>query len=137
MHLQPKAITAALVGLEVEARDVPDATGDQRAIAEEPLSAIIPGAAAAGALGAGVDGRNALSVISAMVVATALLGMVTIILTSLNERRREMAILRSVGARPATILGLLVVEGAFLTLTGVALGAFLLCARALCPQARD
>ena len=42
-----------------------------------------------------------------MVVATALLGMVTMILTTLNERRREMAILRSVGARPRTILGLL------------------------------
>ena len=31
---------------------------------------------------------------------TGLIGMLTAILTSLNERRREMAILRSVGARP-------------------------------------
>jgi putative ABC transport system permease protein len=29
-----------------------------------------------------------------------LIGMLTAIFTSLNERRREMAILRSVGARP-------------------------------------
>jgi putative ABC transport system permease protein len=61
-----------------------------------------------------------------MVVATALLGMVTTILTTLNERRREMAILRSVGARPATILGLLATEAALLTLSGVALGVALL-----------
>ena len=54
-----------------------------------------------------------------MVVATALLGMVTMILTTLNERRREMAILRSVGARPATILGLLATEAGLLTLAGV------------------
>jgi putative ABC transport system permease protein len=52
--------------------------------------------------------------------------MVTTILTSLNERRREMAILRSVGARPTTILGLLVVEGTLLTLAGVILGTLLL-----------
>jgi putative ABC transport system permease protein len=45
--------------------------------------------------------------------------MVTMILTTLNERRREMAILRSVGATPATILGLLAVEGGVLTLAGV------------------
>ena len=61
-----------------------------------------------------------------MVVATALLGMVTMILTTLNERRREMAILRSCGARPATILGLLAMEGGILTLLGVVLGTLLL-----------
>ena len=61
-----------------------------------------------------------------MVVATALLGMVTMVLTTLNERRREMAILRSVGARPATILGLLATEAGLLTLAGVVLGAVLL-----------
>jgi len=65
-------------------------------------------------------------VVSAMVVATALLGMVTMILTTLNERRREMAILRSVGARPRTILGLLMAEAGVLTLTGIALGTVLL-----------
>jgi putative ABC transport system permease protein len=37
-----------------------------------------------------------------------------------------MAILRSVGARPSTILGLLVVEGTLLTVTGVILGTLLL-----------
>ena len=44
----------------------------------------------------------------------------------LNERRREMAILRSVGARPTTILGLLATEAGLLTLAGVALGVALL-----------
>jgi putative ABC transport system permease protein len=61
-----------------------------------------------------------------MVVLTALIGMVTMILTTLNERRREMAILRSVGARPATILGMLVAESAALTVTGVLAGTALL-----------
>ncbi|MBC7832241.1 MAG: ABC transporter permease, partial [Hyphomicrobium sp.] len=70
--------------------------------------------------------ETALSVISALVVATALLGMVTMILSTLSERRREMAILRSVGARPGTILGLLATEAGLLTLAGVGLGVVLL-----------
>ncbi len=43
-------------------------------------------------------------VIAAFVVLAGLLGMLTAILTSLNERRREMAIL----ARPRHVFGLLV-----------------------------
>ena len=46
-----------------------------------------------------------------MVVATALLGMVTMILTTLNERRREKAIL----CRPRTILGLRLAEAGAVT----------------------
>jgi putative ABC transport system permease protein len=70
--------------------------------------------------------ETALSAVSGMVVVTALLGMVTMILTTLNERRREMAILRSVGARPMTILSLLVTEAGVLTFCGVAVGTVLL-----------
>ena len=60
----------------------------------------MPGAALQELWGLVGTAETALSVVSAMVVATALLGMVTMILTTLNERRREMAILRSVGATP-------------------------------------
>jgi putative ABC transport system permease protein len=61
-----------------------------------------------------------------MVVAAALLGLATMILSTLNERRREMAILRSVGAGPRTVVGLLLIEAGVLTLLGVLLGAALL-----------
>ena len=125
MHLQPKAITAALVGLNSKLAIFKV----QRFINEypsEPLSAIIPGAALQELWGLVGTAETALSAVSAMVVATALLGMVTMILTTLNERRREMAILRSCGARPATVLGLLAMEGGLLTLAGVVLGTVLL-----------
>jgi putative ABC transport system permease protein len=69
-----------------------------------------------------------------MVVITALLGMMTMILATLNERRREMAILRSVGARPVTILGLLTAEAALLIVLGVGLGIVLLYAALLAMQ---
>jgi len=44
------------------------------------------------------------------------------ILSTLNERRREIAILRSLGARPRTIAALLVGEATLLTLAGIAIG---------------
>ena len=133
MHLEPKAVTAALVGLKSKLATFKL----QRAINEyrqEPLSAIIPGAALQELWGLVGAAETALSIISAMVVATALLGMVTMVLTTLNERRREMAILRSVGARPVTILGLLATEAGFLTLAGVVVGTLLLYAALLLLQ---
>lgn len=125
MPLQPQAITAALIGLKSKLAIF----GLQRAINDyraEPLSAILPGSTLQELWSLVGTAETALAAVSGMVVVTALLGMVTMILTTLNERRREMAILRSVGARPATILGLLVAEAALLIVAGVALGIVLL-----------
>jgi putative ABC transport system permease protein len=133
MNLAPKAITGALVGLKSKLATF----ALQRAINEyraEPLSAILPGAALQELWGLVGIAETALSAVSAMVVVTALLGMVTMILTTLNERRREMAILRSVGARPATILGMMTAEAAVLTAGGVALGVILIYAALLALQ---
>jgi putative ABC transport system permease protein len=124
LDLTPKEITAALVGLKSklaifrvqrEIADYPD----------EPLSAVLPGAALQELWSLVGLAETALSIVAAMVVATALIGMVTMILTTLNERRREMAILRAVGARPSTILGLMTAEAGLLTAAGVLLGAIL------------
>jgi len=125
MNLQPKAITAALIGLKSKLATFKL----QRAIneyPEEPLSAIIPGAALQELWGLVGTAETALSAVSGMVVITALLGMITMILTTLNERRREMAILRSVGASPVTVLGLLITEAGVLTFVGVIVGTVLL-----------
>jgi putative ABC transport system permease protein len=73
--------------------------------------------------------EDALLVVSTFVVLVGLAGMMTMLLATLSERRREMAILRSVGARPAHVFALLVSESLFLTVTGVLGG--LLCVQAL------
>lgn len=133
MELKPKAITAALIGLKSRLATF----RLQRAINEypqEPLTAILPGAALQELWELVGTAETALKAVSAMVVATALLGMVTMILTTLNERRREMAILRSVGARPRTVLGLLMAEAGVLTLIGIASGVALLYAALLALQ---
>ncbi len=125
MDLTPKAITAALVGLKSKLATFKL----QRQISEypeEPMSAILPGAALQQLWGLIGTAETALGAVSIMVVVTALLGMVTMVLATLNERRREMAILRSVGARPRTVLGLLVAEAGLLGLLGATLGVALL-----------
>ncbi|MBN7867586.1 ABC transporter permease [Pseudomonas aeruginosa] len=125
MDLQPQAITAFLVGLKSKVatfalqREVNDYPG-------EPLMAILPGVALQELWGLMGTAEKALFVVSLFVVLTGLIGMLTAILTSLNERRREMAILRSVGARPWHIFGLLLAEAFSLALAGVALGLGLL-----------
>jgi putative ABC transport system permease protein len=92
----------------------------------EPLLAILPGVALQELWSLMGTAEKALFVVSLFVVLTGLIGMLTAILTSLNERRREMAILRSVGARPWHIAGLLVAEAFSLAFSGVLLGLLLL-----------
>jgi putative ABC transport system permease protein len=70
--------------------------------------------------------ERTLLAVSAFVVLVGLSGMLVAIMTSLNERRREMAILRSVGARPVHVLSLIVGEAGLVTLVGILLGVALL-----------
>ena len=123
--LTPKSITAFLVGLDnrMAAFTLQRQINEYRA---EPLSAILPGVALQQLWSLTGVAENALRIVAACVVVVGLLGMLTALLTTLNERRREMAILRSVGARPRTVLGLLVLEAGALTVAGIALGLLLL-----------
>jgi putative ABC transport system permease protein len=117
-------ITAFFVGM----RDRSALLTMQRALNEfqrEPLSAIIPGVALKQLWDMIGIADRALLVVAAFVVLAGLLGMLTAILVSLNERRREMAILRSVGARPRHVFTLLVAEAGLLAGAGVVLGSAL------------
>ncbi len=122
--LTPDNITAFIVGMKSRVA----VFMMQRAIneyAEEPLLAIIPGVALQQLWSLVGVADRALMIIAAFVVLAGLLGMLTAILTSLNERRREMAILRSAGARPHHIFLLLIVEAGILSLLGVFAGTVL------------
>jgi putative ABC transport system permease protein len=125
MDLTPQAITAFLVGLEskIATFQVQRAVNEYR---EEPLLAILPGVALNQLWGLIGVAENALLIVSAFVVVVGLFGMLTALLTSLNERRREMAILRSVGARPGHVFALIMGEAGFLTLLGAVAGMALL-----------
>ncbi|NBW47240.1 MAG: ABC transporter permease [Betaproteobacteria bacterium] len=49
-------------------------------------------------------------------------GLMAVVMTALEQRRRELAVLRSVGAGPRWVFMLLLVEGLLISLTGAALG---------------
>ncbi len=88
----------------------------------EPLLAIIPGVTL-GELWRGLSQIDrVLKIISWMVVLVGLVAMLISILTGLNERRREMAILRALGAGPSRITALLVFESAVITASGIFAG---------------
>ncbi len=123
--LTPKAITAFMLGLKskIATFRVQREINDYR---KEPLLAILPGVALQQLWDMMGIAENALLVVTALVVAVGLIGMLTVMLAGLNERRREMAILRSVGARPGHILLLVTGETLLLSLLGIALGLLLL-----------
>ena len=134
MTLRPRAITAFLVGLDSRLAIF----GLQRWVNEyrrEPLSAILPGVALQELWALMSTAEAALAVISGFVVAAGLLGMATMLLSSLNERRREMAILRALGARPRQIFALFFAEAIMLTGLGALLGLALLYALLAAAQA--
>jgi putative ABC transport system permease protein len=89
---------------------------------DEPLQAIIPGVALAELWRSIGYAEDALRVVSLFVLIVGLLGMLVSLYTSLNERRREMAILRAIGAGPAKIISLLALESGLLAFAGAALG---------------
>ncbi|WP_199459452.1 ABC transporter permease [Vibrio owensii] len=118
---QPKQITAMLIGLKSRIQTF----ALQRQIntyPQEPLSAIMPGVALHELWGMMSIAEQALMAVSGFVVVAGLLGMLSSLLTSLQERRREMAILRAMGARPKHVFSLLISEASLLTFAGIIVG---------------
>ena len=135
-HLQghePAVITAFYVGLKNRSA----ALSVQRMINEykgDPLTAVLPAVALQELWGIVGIVEKALLAVSGFVVVVGLSGMLVAIMTGLNERRREMAILRSVGARPLHVFSLIVGEAGFITLVGISVGITLLYTLLLAAQ---
>jgi len=116
-HVEPDSITAFIVGLESR----PLLLGLQRYVNEyapEPLMAIIPGVALQQLWEMLGVAEAAMLGVSVFVVIAGLIGMLTTFLTSLTERRREMAVLRAAGAGPRLVFALLIVEALLLAAAG-------------------
>jgi putative ABC transport system permease protein len=120
--LEPKQVTAALVGLKNRAA-VFNVQRHVAAYEGEPLLAVLPGVALDELWAVVGLGERALLAISGLVALVSLASLVAVVLAGLNERRRELAVLRAVGAGPRHVLALLAAEGALVTLLGALLGA--------------
>ena len=121
MDLQPTQITAFMLNLnsKIKVFSMQRAVNEFR---EEPLLAVLPGVALQELWDLIAVGENALLAVSLFVIASSFIGLLTGILTSLNERRREIAILRALGARRYQVSLLLLSESLLTTLLGVVLG---------------
>jgi putative ABC transport system permease protein len=121
-QLKPEAITSFLIRCKSRIdslrlmREISNYSG-------EPMMAIIPGATMSELWSTVEYAETALRIVGGFVIVVGLMGMLVAIYTTLNERRREMAILRAVGAGPAKIVTLFVLESLLLAASGCVLGA--------------
>lgn len=121
---RPPTVSAALVGLHSRAA----VFSVQRAIQagqQEPLTAALPGVTLDElwrGLGAG---EAALRLLTGLVALASLAGLVSVMLAGLESRRRELAILRSLGASPLALAALILAETLIASLAGVILGMVL------------
>jgi putative ABC transport system permease protein len=103
----------------------------QREIAaykDEALMGVMPGVALDQLWEVAQLGERALMFVSLAVAVVGLAGLVATLLAGLDARRRELAVLRSVGASPRRILLLLLLEALTVTLLGTLAGWAALCA---------
>lgn len=123
--LQPKSVTAVLLALNNRA----GVFRMQRELENRPgvaLSAILPGVALSSLWQTVGLVERVLLFVAALVALVSALGLVSVMLVTLGQRRRELAVLRSTGAGPRAVFGLLCLESAFVMWAGVVLGVVLL-----------
>ena len=125
MDLATSNITAVLLGVDSKLKIFQF----QRWINEYPeeaLTAILPGVALQELWRIVGVVENILLGISFVVILTTLMGMAAIVLSSLNERRREMAIWRAMGASPKIVIGLLMLEALIISSVSIFFSTILL-----------
>src|SRR5690606_19892408 len=101
--LSPKAVTAALVGLETRTA-VFSVQRQVNTFREEPLMAILPGVALDELWEVVGIGEKGLLLMSSLVALVSMAGLMSVVLAGLDQRRRELAVLRAVGASPYHVL---------------------------------
>ena len=138
LDLTPQSVTAALVGLH--SRSAVFAVQRRiQSVAGEPMMAILPGVALDELWDAVGWAERALQVMGSLVATVSIAGLIAVVITGLEQRRRELAVLRSVGASPRHVWALLLIEGMGVTALGVVLGvcSLVVAAWALAPMAQS
>ena len=121
MHIKPKHISGILIGLKNRS-DVLGAAKRIEHLKGENLKAVIPAKALSKLYKLMKNMQNILTVISGMVFIAAIFGMISTMLATLNDRRREIAILRSLGATVKSIFLLFAMEAFIIVTGGIILG---------------
>lgn len=117
--VQPDSVTAVILGLKTKfatfklQRDLNNYQADR-------LMAVLPGVALAELWQMMGTVENVLRVISVLVLLSSLFGLSTMLLASMNERKGEIAVLRTLGAGPSVIFGLVLLEALMLVVIAIA-----------------
>ncbi len=124
-ELEPKSISAIFVSLK-NRTGIFQFQRDILNYKDEALSSVMPGLTLSRlwALTSNID--MAFKIITAFIIFIALLGMTAMTIAGLNNRRREMAILRSVGASPRTIVSLMLIESLIISFISIFIGYVLM-----------
>lgn len=124
-ELTPKSITAFMLGLKSKLatfrlqRNINTYRG-------EPLTAILPGVALSQLWQLMSSMESTLRLISVLVLLASLLGLAAMLLASIRERQREIAILRTLGASPWFVLAQIEAEAILMVLASSAVAFALL-----------
>ena len=118
---EPKQITAFLIGFDSPLYTL-QVRRNINQFKDEALLAIMPGVTLRELWEMLTIVEKILLMFSMVVVLVSLLGMLTTLLASLNQRRRELAILRSVGARPWHLFALISIDSLLTTFSGCLAG---------------
>ena len=124
-ELKPKTISAIFLSLNNRTQ-IFQFQRDIINYKEEAISSVMPGITLSRLwmLTGNVD--KAFKIITFFIIIIALLGMIAMTIAGLSSRRREMAILRSVGASPVNIVSLLLVESIIISIISCILGYILM-----------
>ena len=115
------ALDAIFVGLK-DKRAIIRVQRDIANLETESLMAVVPGVALSRIWQIIGNVDVAFRTINLLILALALLSMLALTLANMENRRREMATLRALGAAPLTLVGLMVAEAALLAIGAALLG---------------
>ena len=116
--LDPNEITAAIVKIKSPIK-IFQMQREINNFELEPLQAVIPGLALSKLWEIVSITEKIMLSISAMVIITALIGLITVLYSNLNHRRNEMALFRIVGASPTSIFSLLLIEAIIISVFSI------------------
>lgn len=118
-EIQPDSVTAVILGLKTKFATF-KLQRDLNNYQDDRLMAVLPGVALAELWQMMGTVENVLRVISVLVLLSSLFGLSTMLLASMNERKGEIAVLRTLGAGPSVIFGLVLLEALMLVVIAIA-----------------
>ncbi len=116
--LQPKSITATFLALKNKSSTFVV----QRKInqnSDEPLQAVLPGVALAQLWNLSKMFEQSLWLVGVLVFVTTIIGMINMLIVSLQSRKKELALLRIIGASPMYCFLLVQIESFLVVLTAI------------------